>query len=108
MPRIVTRNIDIEVVKKASNIIIDHVAEVFKIDRTHVTIEVNQNPFVFDGKVQQSHPFVELGLFPRPKEKVDLVVKLITEEFLKYGCDSVDVYVFNYEAPFYYENGEHF
>lgn len=103
MPRIKTHNISIEIAKKASTEIIEQVSNLVKCDPAHVTIQVCQDKFVAYGKEIQSHPFVELALITRPKEVEHQLVQIISDAFLKAGCQSVDLYIVHLSADCYFE-----
>lgn len=108
MPRITTFNIDLEIVKRASKDIINDIATFLKIDSSHISIQVNQDKFIFNGEIKKSHPFVELALFDRTIEVEDNIARIVTDHFLESGCASLDLYIVKLEPRRYFENGEHF
>lgn len=106
MPRIKTHNISSNIVKKAAKGIIDEISELLRTDRSNVTIQVCEDKFVSDGEFIQSHPYVELSLLTRPQDLEDQMASIITDQLMKSGCESVDLYIIHLEKRQYYENAK--
>lgn len=108
MPRITTHAIPLESVRLASTSMVEELATLFGVPREYFAIEVCANPFVSDGEVIDSHPFVELALFDRGSEVEDRAAKIITRHLRDAGCTSLDLYLIHLERRRYFEDGEPF
>lgn len=106
MPRISTHAIPLDVVRRASRALVDELVSLTGVSREHFSLEVCEHPFVRDGEVVTSHPFVEVALFDRGTKIEDAVARAITRHLREAGCPSVDVYLMRLERHRYYEDGE--
>ncbi len=108
MPRITTHAIPLETVRRASKAMIDELVDLLQVPREHFAIEVGTHPFVRDGELVDSHPFVEVALFDRGAKAEDGVARIITRHLREAGCASVDLYLVRLERHRYFEDGEPF
>ncbi len=108
MPRFTTYGLDIFSVQKFSSELIKESAALFACPSEYVTLQVNQDLFVSEGKVVKGDPFIEICLFEREQEKEDELALLVTKLLKCYDISSVDIYLTHLSRRRYYENGEHF
>ncbi len=108
MPRITTHAIPLDIVKRASKPMVDELVALLGVPREHFAIEVCEHPFVLDGDVAATHPFVEVALFDRGSKAEDGLARIITRHLREAGCASLDLYLLRMERHRYYENGEPF
>jgi len=108
MPRITTHAIPLEIAMRASKPMTEELAALLGVPREHFTLEVRQDPFVFDGAIVEGDPFVEVALFDRGEEAENRAARLITRHFQEAGCPHLDVYLARLERHRYFEDGEPF
>jgi hypothetical protein len=108
MPRITTHAISLDTVRRASKAMVDELTDLLQVPREHFAIEVCEHPFVLDGEVVHSHPFVEVALFDRGAKAEEGVARIITRHLRDAGCGSVDLYLVRLERHRYFEDGEPF
>ena len=106
MPRLTTHGIPLATVRRASRALVDELAALLQVPREHFTLEVSEHPFVVDGEVGATHPFVEVALFDRGRAAEDALARALTRHLREAGCAGVDVYLRHFERGRYYEDGE--
>lgn len=108
MPRITTHALPLDTVKALSRPLTEELAAMTGIPREHFTLEVRQDPFVFDGAEVSGDPFIEVAMFDRGPELEGRMARAITRHFQAAGCPHLDVCILRLERSRYYEDGEPF
>ncbi len=108
MPRIITHAIPLDVVRTVSGPLVDELAALLNISRDHLVLEVRNDPFVQDGAVVSSHPFVEVWLFPRGRDQETTLARALTRHLKAAGCPAPDVAISYFQRERYFEDGEPF
>lgn len=111
MPHLRFRAIDTQHVQTISTQLVDALQPLMNCPREDFTIEHIPSTFVFDGKVSQAYPFVEVFWFDRGQEVQDAVAVHLTALVRQaMANENQDVAViFTALTPgAYYDNGEHY
>lgn len=108
MPQLQFKGIKKEGICRISKELIDELQEILQCPRDYFTLEVMNNPYIFDGEEVEGYPMIEIKWFDRGQEIQDTIAKVITKKINQLGYKAVDIFFTILEDNKYYENGKHF
>ncbi|MDH4619045.1 DUF1904 family protein [Brevibacillus sp. AY1] len=108
MPHLLVRGVKAEQMAAISQPLTEELAAICQCGTDNFTIECLQTTGVFDGKIVDSYPFVEVAWFERGQETRDQFAQAVTKHVLSLGVPEVEVAFFAYQKESYYINGKHF
>lgn len=108
MPHLVCRGLSLEQTCTISKPMIDELARICECGTDNFMLECVSVTSVFEGKIVETFPFIEVSWFDRGHETRDLVAQAITSHIQALGIPDVEVAFRTYREDSYYTNGRHY
>jgi hypothetical protein len=108
MPQINVRGITTENFLKINNELINKLVDLTGTNKEDFTVEVFKTDMLFEDKVINNYPFIEVCWFDRGQKIQDEVAKTITKMLSKIGIEEADLFFTHLTKNNYYYNGKHF
>jgi len=108
MPHIILTGIHKEIAISTSTEMINRLQVLLECPRNYFTIELQSNPYIFDGEIVSPPCKIGVEWFNRGQETQDAAAEIITSIMKTAGYDALDIYFTHLEKNQYYENGDHF
>ena len=108
MPHLKLTGIKKETAISISTGLINDLEALLACPREYFTIELDENPYIFDGEIVPAPCKITIEWFDRGQENQDQAAAIITLAFKKAGYDALDIYFTHLLESHYYENGKHF
>lgn len=106
MPHLLVRGIKAEQMSTISSAVVEELAAICQCGTDNFLIDCLHTTSVFDGKIVETYPFIEVAWFERGLETRDRVAKSIAKHVLRLGLDEVEIAFRTYQKDSYYLNGE--
>ena len=108
MPHLKLTGIKKEIAFSISTGLINDLEALLVCPREYFTIELDENPYIFDGETAPVPCKITVEWFDRGQEIQDQAATIITLTLKKAGYDALDIYFTHLLESQYYENGKHF
>ncbi len=106
MPHIVVRGIKPEQMCTISTPLVEELAVICDCGTDNCTIDCLHTTSVFDGKIVDTYPFIEVAWFERGLETRDRFAKAVAKQVRSLGIKEVEIAFKTYREDSYYLNGE--
>ncbi len=108
MPQINVRGIDTGKFLKVNSHLINELVDITGTAKDDFTVEIIKSDMLYEDKVVENYPFIEVCWFDRGQEIQDAVAKSITNQLKTIGIEEVDIFFTHFQKTNYYYKGKHF
>ncbi|UJF34671.1 DUF1904 family protein [Paenibacillus hexagrammi] len=106
MPRITIRGLTVEQICEMSEPLTRKLADICQCGEDNFTYECVNFISIFEGKVTDSYPFIEVAWFERGTEVRNQFAQAVTESVRTFGYEEIEVAFTTYTQESYYINGQ--